>query len=49
MATNQKKKKKNKSLSRREQRQMRFKQIIAIVIGVLIILSMVIGSFAAAF
>jgi cell division protein FtsB len=49
MASNYKKKKKNRTPSRREQRQMRIKQIIAIAIGVLIILSMVIGSFAAAF
>ena len=48
MATNYKKKKK-KTPSQRELRQIRIKQIIAIVIGVLIILSMVIGSFAAAF
>lgn len=48
MATNYKKKKK-KSPSQRELRQIRVRQIIAIVIGVLIILSMVIGSFAAAF
>ena len=40
---------KKRKASRREQRQLRIKQIIAIVIGVLIILSMVIGSFAAAF
>jgi hypothetical protein len=40
---------KKRKPSRREARSMRVKQIIAIVIGVLIILSMVIGSFAAAF
>jgi uncharacterized membrane protein YvbJ len=48
MATNYKKKKKKQTPSRREQRQIRVKQIIAITIGVLVILAMVIGSFAAA-
>jgi uncharacterized membrane protein len=49
MAVNYKKKKKNKTLSQREQRQMRTNQIIAIVIGVMVILAMVIGSFASVF